>query len=295
MEHSRTLTVGVDGSDTSSAALAWAAREASRRGDALRVVHSYSIPVYGGDFAGAGLYPAVDLETLHTERLKAVEHQLEPIRHLYPTLDVEAKVHVGWPTATLLDAAKGSDVVVVGSHGTGSVTSLLLGSVAHHLAHRSSCPTVLVPHGEIGPAIRRIVVGTDGSPVARIAADWARSETKLWDAELVIVHSWDYPYFDLGAHREMKAEAGAILREAAGLLDTPDEPIRIEARLEQGAAAPVLVEASTRADLLVVGARGRGPVRAALLGSTSSYAIQHAHCPVAIIHSDSHGYSRAPS
>jgi nucleotide-binding universal stress UspA family protein len=214
--------------------------------------------------------------------------RLELIRHLYPTLAIDVKVHVGSPTATLLDAAKGSDLVITGSHGTGSVTALLLGSVAHHIAHRSTCPTVLVPHGEIGPAIRRIVVGTDGSPAARVATQWARCESKLWDAELVIVHAWDYPYLDLGAHREMKAEAEAVLREAATLVDKPDDPIAIVTKLDQGAPAPVLVGASIHADLLVVGARGRGPVRAALLGSTSSYAIQHAHCPVAVIHEPSH-------
>jgi nucleotide-binding universal stress UspA family protein len=279
--------VGVDGSDTSSAALAWAARESSRRGQALRVVHTFSIPVYGGDFAGTAIYPAVDLEALQAERVAAVEHQLEPIRHMYPTLTLLTHVEVGWPTATLLDAAKESDLVVIGSHGTGSITALILGSVAHHVAHRSTCPTVLVPHGEIGPAIRRIVVGTDGSPAARVAAQWARCEATIWGAELVIVHAWDYPYLDLGADREMKAEASTVLHKAAGLLDQPGDPVVIETKLDQGTPGPVLVDASVRADLLVVGARGRGPVRAALLGSTSSYAIQHAHCPVAVIHSSS--------
>jgi nucleotide-binding universal stress UspA family protein len=288
MERSRRLTVGVDGSETSSAALAWAAREASQRGDTLRVVHTYSIPVYCGDFAGGAIYPAVDLDALRTERMQLVERQLEPVRHMYPALAIETTVDVGWPTATLLDAAKDCELVVTGSHGTGSITALLLGSVAHHVAHRSPCPTVLVPHGEVGPGIRRVVVGTDGSPAARIAAQWARCEARLWGAELVVVHAWDYPYLDLGAHREMKAEANAVLQKATALLEKADEPITVVATLDQGTPGPVLVDASIDADLLVVGARGRGPVRAALLGSTSSYAIQQARCPVAVIHQSSH-------
>jgi nucleotide-binding universal stress UspA family protein len=63
-------------------------------------------------------------------------------------------------------------------------------------------------------------------------------------------------------------------------------PVLIETRLLQGTAAAALIEESASADLLVVGARGRGALKAALLGSTSNHAIHHAHCPVVIIRAD---------
>jgi nucleotide-binding universal stress UspA family protein len=83
----------------------------------------------------------------------------------------------------------------------------------------------------------------------------------------------------------MKLEAEDVLTKAAALLDTPDEsPVLVETKLVEGPSAIALIAESENADLLVVGARGRGPVRAALLGSTSSYAIHHSQCPVAVIH-----------
>jgi nucleotide-binding universal stress UspA family protein len=49
---------------------------------------------------------------------------------------------------------------------------------------------------------------------------------------------------------------------------------------------PTLIEASTRADMIVVGSRGMTAPGRLLLGSVSSTVVQHAHCPVAIIHDD---------
>jgi nucleotide-binding universal stress UspA family protein len=51
-----------------------------------------------------------------------------------------------------------------------------------------------------------------------------------------------------------------------------------------GKPRDVLVRHSAHADLLVLGARGRGSLAAMLLGSVSDYCAQHAHCPVMIVH-----------
>jgi nucleotide-binding universal stress UspA family protein len=84
---------------------------------------------------------------------------------------------------------------------------------------------------------------------------------------------------------QMKADAEAVLTKASTMLEQPGEtPVLVETELLQGAPAMTLIEATSTADLLVVGARGRGAIRSALLGSTSSYAIHHARCPVAVVH-----------
>jgi nucleotide-binding universal stress UspA family protein len=285
MASHRVLTVGVDGSETSSTALAWAAREADRRDAVLRAVHSYAIPVTGGDFAGSVMYPAVDIEELRSSYVRSVEAQLAPIRSEFPNLSIETHVEVGWPTTMLVDASKDAEMVVAGSHGTGSLAALFLGSVAHHIAHAATCAAVLVPHGTVGPTIRHVVVGTDGSPAADEALRWARHEAALWGAKLSVVHAWDYPYLEVGMPSQMKADAEAVLTKAAAMLEQAGEtPVFVETELIQGAAAMTLIGASSTADLLVVGARGRGVIRSALLGSTSSYAIHHARCPVAVVH-----------
>jgi nucleotide-binding universal stress UspA family protein len=51
----------------------------------------------------------------------------------------------------------------------------------------------------------------------------------------------------------------------------------------EGHAAPVLVEASTGADLLALGTRGHGAAAGILLGSVSEHCVTHAHCPVLVI------------
>jgi nucleotide-binding universal stress UspA family protein len=287
MKEHHVLTVGVDGSETSSAALAWAAREADRRGDILRVVHSYALPAYSGDAYGAGIYPVIDFQALHDEHVAAVEQQLTPIRQSFPGLAIETTIEIGFAGTLLVDNAKDADLLITGSHGRGSLRALFLGSVAHRVAHTAPCAAVLVPTGAPGDGIHHVVVGTDGSPAAQVAVDWAVQEAARWGARLTVVHAWDYPYVDLDTLPHMEAAAAAVLHEAAAsVVDHGEPPVPVDTKLLRGSPAEVLLSESASADLLVVGARGRNAISRALLGSTSSFAIHHAHCPVVVIHAN---------
>ncbi len=174
MTKDRVITVGIDGSPASGDALDWAAREAARRGARLRVIHAYSVPVYGGGF-GLGLaMPPVEFETLRVTHQDIAEEQLAAIRNAYPTVETELRVECSGPVTTITRAADDAELVVVGSTGAGSIANLFIGSVAHGVAHRAPCPAVLVPAAltpeGVAPervehsAPARIVVGTDGSP-----------------------------------------------------------------------------------------------------------------------------------
>ncbi len=285
------ITVGIDGSEPSANALGWAAREAERRQVVLRVVHSYTLPVYGAEFGGSMVFMPSDMETFETAHNKLVEDQLAPIRATYPTLAVETHIVIGGAVASIIDQAKDAQMVVTGSSGAGSVKAVLLGSVAHGVAHHSPCPVVLVPTERTHP-VRMIVVGTDGSRASDAAVDWARREALLWDAEITVVHVWDYPYLDLDTRDGavlpsdlMKSDAEEVLRHGIDTLEAhPERPRKVHARLLEGAPSSALVDIAKDCDLLVIGARGRGAIKAALLGSTSSYAIHHAQCPIAIVH-----------
>ncbi len=73
--------------------------------------------------------------------------------------------------------------------------------------------------------------------------------------------------------------------EAAHRLDTRrGGGNEVRKLLLPGAPATALVEAASDCDLLVIGARGLGTLKSALLGSTSNQAIHHARCPIAVIH-----------
>lgn len=137
---------------------------------------------------------------------------------------------------------------------------------------------------------RTIVVGVDGSDRSQLALKWAADEARLREALLRIVHAGDdpprerprrYPMdgFDLSA-------AAAVVDDAVGLVATRHPTVMTRGEVLSRSGASALVEASELADLLVVGARGRG-LTGLPLGSVSRYCIRHAPCPVVIVRSRS--------
>jgi nucleotide-binding universal stress UspA family protein len=139
----------------------------------------------------------------------------------------------------------------------------------------------------------RIVVGIDGSNDANLALAWAAEEATLRGADLYVVHAWTLPVPDVPAAGpvswvdETQAEGHARdLLDATvdGILTAPVEgPEVVERVLVEGGAAAALLNTSNGADLLVVGARGRGGFGGLLLGSVGQQLAQHAPCPLVIV------------
>jgi nucleotide-binding universal stress UspA family protein len=149
------VVVGVDGSEGSRQALAWAVQEASWRGAQLDVVNAW---VPADVLVPAG--PAIVLDRDGTRA--ASQALLEEMTHTIgkaaepATLHIELIPAAGGPAATLLDAARGADVLVVGARGVGGFRGLRLGSVSQQCVHHAPCPIVVV-RGATGPA------GSNGS------------------------------------------------------------------------------------------------------------------------------------
>lgn len=143
----------------------------------------------------------------------------------------------------------------------------------------------------------RLVVGVDGSPVGQRALDWAVDYAATVNGEVIavtvcpltMVPAVPLPMAvpirqpvpaepDLEPHRELLRAAAEQARQRA-----PDVPV--SQVVETGAPGFMLCAHAKQAgaDLLVVGSHGRGPVLRALLGSVSSFCIQHAPCPVMVI------------
>lgn len=139
-----------------------------------------------------------------------------------------------------------------------------------------------------------ITVGVDGSEIGREALRFALAESALRGARLRILHSWSIPPLTasgigmIPAYHLLRDElAEAAERELDGELEHvggAPTGVEVERRVVQGDAAGALVEAAVDADLLVVGSRGRGGVRSAMLGSVSRACLHHAPCPVAVVH-----------
>jgi nucleotide-binding universal stress UspA family protein len=142
---------------------------------------------------------------------------------------------------------------------------------------------------------RRIVVGADDSPGARAAIRYALAVAARRRAALDVVTaypaslpwSWD-PDIDapeVAVVREAMHRGAEQLRSDAegGLSSVKDVPLRVVVGRSTNPAA-ALIEESEDADLLVVGSRGRGAVRSALLGSVALHCVMGARCPVVVVH-----------
>jgi nucleotide-binding universal stress UspA family protein len=81
---------------------------------------------------------------------------------------------------------------------------------------------------------------------------------------------------------DFEADARRALTEELDAVLGPGAP-GVVRRVEFGPAAPVLIEASRGADMLVVGSRGLGGFVGMLLGSVSRHCTAHAHCPVVVV------------
>ncbi|MEY8014661.1 universal stress protein [Mycobacterium servetii] len=145
-----------------------------------------------------------------------------------------------------------------------------------------------------------IVVGVDGSPDGNAAMQWAVHEATMRNVALTLVHAaarlpagspvleWSGESLPAEVVQQLDANARQVLADAAKLVDDMTRERRLRVNSELSAAGPVasLVELSDKADMVVVGRSGQGALQRALLGSVSTGLVHHAHCPVAVIHSD---------
>lgn len=134
------VVVGVDGSPTSEAALAFAYEAAADRSAPLVAVHAWTDAVVDPVVA-----PLLDRELMETEERVVLAERLAGWAEKYPEVPVRRVVVPDRPAHALIEAAGDAQLLVVGSRGRGSARGLLLGSVGHAVLHRSPCPVAVVP------------------------------------------------------------------------------------------------------------------------------------------------------
>ncbi|WP_431676540.1 universal stress protein [Kitasatospora sp. KL5] len=275
---SKPVLVGVDGSEASLAAVTAAVREARLRGCGLRIVHAFIWPLMHVSVGPPKVGPAEG----------GLQHQAEGIledaqrraRTLDPEMDVAGEIVTGEALGVLVGRARDACLVVVGSRGLGRFGALLIGSVAVHLAAHAACP-VLITRGRPDPT-GDVLVAVDGSERGAEAVEFAFAEASVRRAGLTALHAWH-------ARTDRADQEERVLAEAlAGRRERYPE-VEVRTRLVEQHTRPALLGASKEAQLLVVGARGRGGFAGLLLGSTSQAVIQHAHCPVAVVRHPSPG------
>ena len=142
-----------------------------------------------------------------------------------------------------------------------------------------------------------IVVGIDGSEDSKDALRWAARQAELTATTLTVVTTWQLPV-SFGTVWQMPATYGKshdlsqvdFSADAKKTLDAALEEVvgagahvAVTPQLVNGHAAPVLIEASRHAALLVVGRSGHGGFAGMLIGSVSQHCVSHAACPVVVV------------
>lgn len=284
------VVVGVDGSASSLAAAEVAAQEARLRGAGVRVVHAFIWPAIHVPMGPSPLGPPEGGIRNMVERL--VAEAVERARAAAPEVDVSHAVVTGEPLTVLEAQSRSAELVVVGSRGMGGFVGLLVGSTAVHLAAHGRCPVLVVREqpGTKGP----IVLGVDGSAAGERAVDFAFAEAALRKAPLLALHAWTTWNAPLSAPQDpsmpyvnppgaLAGEEERLLSEALSGRRERYPGVLVEHQVVHGGTREALIEVSRSAQLVVVGARGRGGFAGLLLGSVSQALLHHACCPVAVV------------
>jgi nucleotide-binding universal stress UspA family protein len=293
----RTVVAGVDGSPASQAAVAWAVRMAERRGAPLLLLRVFEASMY--DVRLGGGYDIGVLSEVYQAASEQLESTAAAVRKSTPGLTVETRIVDGDARYLLADATREADVLVLGSRGASGFQTLVAGSTAMHVASHGHCTVVIVPmHAAKGESGAGLVVGVDGSAVSEAAVAFAFREASERRQPLIAVHSWvDPTTYGTGVSRLVEdpdafaqEQELALAESLAGWSEKyPD--VEVDRRVVHGQPVQTLVDAAAGAQLLVVGCRGRGAVRSALLGSVSHGVAHLATCPVAVVHTGDDEYA----
>jgi len=134
----RRIVVGVDGFESSKAALRWAIRQAKLTRAEVEAITAWHVPV------GTGWVPIPDMPDYQDDAFAVLTEALNEMSAVDPDVQVCPRVVEGRAGQVLVDAADGADLLVVGSRGHRGLAEALLGSVGQYCANNASCPVVIM-------------------------------------------------------------------------------------------------------------------------------------------------------
>jgi nucleotide-binding universal stress UspA family protein len=138
------IVVGVDGSDSSRAALRWAHDEAAHHGASLTVVTAWHLPPLPMTPPFGSLTEEGYGDQPRKNALGVLEDLVAGLEAKEPAVDVRTSIAEGSPAKVLIERSSECDLMVVGSRGLEGFTGMLLGSVSQHVVAHAQCPVVVV-------------------------------------------------------------------------------------------------------------------------------------------------------
>jgi nucleotide-binding universal stress UspA family protein len=288
MTDAKPVLVGVDDAADQDALVRYAAHQAALRAVPLHVVHAVRQPSPLGDAAEK------DAEArAAVRRSAALVDDFEAIaRSAFPDIVVAGELPLGDPAGTLVERSAAASLVVLAHRGGGGFPRLPLGSVSLHVATHAECPVLVTrPGRDAGPPSNVVVAGVDIVHFRPEALDFAFAEAARRTARLEVVHAMYRPPL-LPGHSGMDESTASESENSARRFLTGQiaefagryPEVRVGLRIDWGAhPATNLTELSRKADVLVVGSRGRAGLRTLLLGSVTNEVLHTAQCPVAVV------------
>lgn len=239
----------------------------------------------GGELVA--LHACAPAPLLHADALTRVEAELAHVDVAARPLVVtdRSAAHALRTTAE----RDGAELIVIGSSRVAGVSRVLVADDAAATLHGAPCPVAVAPRdfASAPSTLRRIGVGLDGSSESRVALELACRLAHLANAfvRAITVVAAPVPAWPAVAWNAAWAgSAGAVPQRGERMLASAVAELErdVTPEVAVGTAWEELAARSADLDLLVVGARGCGPLRRLVLGSTSTRLARHAACPLLV-------------
>lgn len=280
----KSILVGIDGSTRGQRALAWAARQADREGARLTLVC-----VVDPGFARAAGMDDEEVDAAVEATLGAL---VGTVAATYPQLETATDVIIGKVVESLVDAAEGHDMIVLGSHHGATVGEVIGAAKGLRVSVSAGIPTVLVP-ADWDPDVSSsgVVVGVASDDSAEAAVSFAVREALASDQPLTLISAWGLPSF---LSRPAEAMGGGLapvgeqfqrnLAERVRVLKDENPGLDVSAEAPEGASpAQVLLQRSAGSSLLVLGTHSRSALGRALFGSVSHGVLLGLNVPTVVV------------
>ncbi len=217
-------------------------------------------------------------------------------------------VRAGNPARLILDtiAREEPDLLIVGPHGRRGVLDALEGTIAEKAVSARRCP-VLVVQESASAAYRNVLLALDVAASSRLAVRVAERLVRRDGAQATVIHACE-PLYQAALQLAGTEAAGAVAHAACSLSEATAamrelleqesaDSTRYELVVAEGNPVPTIMRAigKRQPDLLVMGTRGDGRMRRAVLGSVANQLLRIAPCDVLIVPCGALEASTAPS
>jgi nucleotide-binding universal stress UspA family protein len=281
------ILIGVDGSERSEDALAFGRALALAAGAPVILASAQRLDPFRPDAHAHEIFLREEAKSTLARLARAFD-DVDAVESR-PLVANASPAHALQALAEQEDAG----IIVVGSSHTGRLGRVLPGSTAERLLHGAPCPVAVVPLGyEARPAPARPVVGCayrpteDGEAALGAAEDLALALSaslrvmQVTEPLARLYDSGEMPFNVPEINASIYADTERELMQRVSHLSSG---LQSEGTLHSGRPADVLIGLSETVDILVIGSRGYGPLRAVLLGGVSGQVIRSAACPVVVV------------